>query len=50
MKEPARANDKDLCFNRVFIHKVKSLMVLSKRSLIHSNSFQPKIKSYLKLL
>jgi hypothetical protein len=25
-------------------------MVLSKRSLIHSDSFQPKIKSYLKLL
>ena len=24
-------------------------MVLSKRSLIHSNSFHPKIKSYLKL-
>jgi len=33
-----------------FIHNVKSHMVLSKRSLIHSDSFQPKIKSYLKLL
>jgi len=42
MKEPARAINKGLCFNRGFIHKAKSPMVLLKRSLIHSDSFQPK--------
>jgi hypothetical protein len=50
MKEHAWAIYKSICFSRDFIHKVASAMVLSKRPLIHSNSFQPKIKSYLKLL
>jgi hypothetical protein len=31
------------------IHEAKLLMVLSKRSLTHPNSFQSKIKLYLKL-
>gem|GEM_PF-761832 len=43
MKEPALAIHKGLCFNRGGNHKVKSPKVLSKRSLIHSDSFQPKI-------
>jgi len=50
MKEHAWAIYKSICFSRDFIHKVASAMVLSKRPLIHSNSFQPKIKLYLTLL
>jgi hypothetical protein len=36
-------------FYKGFLCKAKSPMVLSKRSLIHSNSFQPKIYSCPKL-
>jgi len=43
MKEPARAINEGFCSNRGGIHKVKSSMVLSKRALIHSDSFQKKI-------
>jgi hypothetical protein len=44
MKEPARVVKKGVSFlTEVFILKVKSLKVLSKRSLIHSDGFQPKI-------
>jgi hypothetical protein len=43
MKEPAGAIHKGFVLTEGFIQKVKSLMVLSKRSLIHSDSFQPKI-------
>jgi hypothetical protein len=43
MKELVGAIHKVLCCNRVFIQRVKLQMVLSKRSLIHSDSFQPKI-------
>jgi hypothetical protein len=42
MKEPIRTINKNLCLTGGFINKVKSPMVLSKRSLIHSDSFQPK--------
>jgi hypothetical protein len=43
MKEPDRAVHKGLLsFGRDFLHNVKSRMVLSKRSLIHSDSFQQK--------
>ena len=44
MKEPARAiNKKGSVLAGNFIHKVKSAMALSKRSLIYSDSFQSKI-------
>ena len=42
MKEPVRVIYKGLCFNKDFINKVKLPKVLSKRSLIHSNSLQQK--------
>jgi len=43
MKEPAQAINKGLYFDRWFHLSNKIAMVLSKRSLIHSNSFQLKI-------
>jgi hypothetical protein len=42
MKEPGLAVNKGLCLTGSFIHKVESPMVLSKRSLIHSDSFYKK--------
>jgi hypothetical protein len=50
MKEPAQTINKGFCFNRGVIHNVKWPMVLSKRFLIHPDSFQTKIESYLKLV
>jgi len=50
MKEPALAINEGSVLIKGFIHNVNSPMVLSKRSLIHSNSFQQKIKLYLKLV
>jgi hypothetical protein len=43
MKEPAGAIYKDLCIDDFFIFNVKLPLVLSKRSLIRSDSFQLKI-------
>ena len=42
MKEPVKAIHKGFCFNREFIQSVRLLMVLSKRSQIHSDSFRQK--------
>jgi hypothetical protein len=44
MKEPAQAINKNFSLTGEGIHQAaKSHMVLSKQSLIHSDSFQPKI-------
>ena len=42
MKELVRDIYKVLALTGIFVHKVSSCMVLSKRYLIHSNSFQLK--------
>jgi hypothetical protein len=49
MKEPARLFIKVFALTVGFIHNVKWFVVLSKRSLINSDSFQLKIELYLKL-